>query len=407
MKSFMILGAGILQIPLIEQVKKSGYRTIVVSPDRDEPGACLADCFLCADVRDEKTILKYAEESRISAIMTDQTDLPVRTVAYVAEKMGLPGIGYDTATLFTDKYLMREKCRELGIQTLAYKKVSKLEEALLFFERLNKPVILKPIDNQGSKGVSKAETKSEVSDKFYEAMRYSASRSILIEEFVNGREFVVEGMAYAHQYRNLICGDTYYFDLPDVFSATSRVFPSVADKQLTKRVLELNERVVTGFGLKQGISHSEFIMKDDELYLIETAARGGGVFISSDLISLSTGINTEEFLVNIASGSAFSMPDIHESGRVCCYTAFFLPEGEVISVDGIEMVQAMPFIRRTNLNQIRAGMKTGQIRDKTSRYFMIVHAGTHEQLASFVERIKEAIRITVWTKAGLQGPIWS
>jgi phosphoribosylaminoimidazole carboxylase (NCAIR synthetase) len=64
----MILGAGILQIPLIEQVKKSGYRTIVVSPDRDEPGACLADCFLCADVRDEKTILKYAEESRISAI---------------------------------------------------------------------------------------------------------------------------------------------------------------------------------------------------------------------------------------------------------------------------------------------------------------------------------------------------
>jgi carbamoyl-phosphate synthase large subunit len=95
-------------------------------------------------------------------------------------------------------------------------------------------------------------------------------------------------------------------------------------------------------------------MKDDELYLIETAARGGGVFISSDLISLSTGINTEEFLVNIASGSAFSMPDIHESGRVCCYTAFFLPEGEVISVDGIEMVQAMPFIRRTNLNQIRA-----------------------------------------------------
>jgi hypothetical protein len=52
-------------------------------------------------------------------------------------------------------------------------------------------------------------------------------------------------------------------------------------------------------------------------------------------------------------------------------------------------------------------MKTGQIRDKTSRYFMIVHAGTHEQLASFVERIKEAIRITVWTKAGLQGPIWS
>ena len=122
MRNIMVLGAGTLQIPLIHQVKKCGYNTVVVSPRKSEPGFKYADHSVYVDLRDEHRILKYANEYNICGIVTDQTDIPVRTAAYVAEKMGLPGIGYETARLFTDKYLMREQCRELGIQTLQYKK---------------------------------------------------------------------------------------------------------------------------------------------------------------------------------------------------------------------------------------------------------------------------------------------
>ena len=118
----------------------------------------------------------------------------------------------------------------------------------------------------------------ELIQKFDKAISYSETGTVLIEQYVTGREFVVEGLVFNYEYANLICGDTHYFDIPDVFSATTRIFPSVANAELVQKVRDLNERIITGFGLKQGITHSEFIMDGNDIYLIETAARGGGDF---------------------------------------------------------------------------------------------------------------------------------
>lgn len=161
-KNILVLGAGALQVPLINRVKEKGFNPVVVSLHSDEPGMKMANDTIVADFVDEELMLKYAKQYNVVGVVTDQTDLPVRTVAYVSEKMGLPGIGYETACLFTDKYRMREKCKELGIDTLHYKLVGSLEEAKEFFTSLNKPVILKPINNQGSKGVCKVSSVEEL-----------------------------------------------------------------------------------------------------------------------------------------------------------------------------------------------------------------------------------------------------
>ena len=110
----MILGAGQLQIPIIEKAKERGYTVIVVSPDADEPGVGCADYYVNADVRNYEKIIDAANYYKIDGITTDQTDIPVRTAAYVAEKMGLSGIGYEKGLLFTNKYMQRIKCKELG-----------------------------------------------------------------------------------------------------------------------------------------------------------------------------------------------------------------------------------------------------------------------------------------------------
>ena len=407
MQNIMVLGANTLQIPLIQQVKKCGYNAIVVSPQQDEPGFKYADYSVHADVRDEETILKYAQKYQIAGIVTDQTDIPVRTVAYVAEKMGLPGIGYETACLFTDKLLMREKCREIGVPTLKYKSVNNVQDALNFYETLNCDAILKPVDNQGSKGISKVSNKGEIISKFNEAFSYSEVGLVLIEQFVTGREFVVEGLAYNYEFQNLICGDTHYFNIPDVFSATTRVFPSIADNELIKEVENLNKKIITGFGLKQGITHSEFIMDGNDIYLIETAARGGGVFISSDLIPLSTGLNTEELLIGIATGTLQKAPVVTKTGKVCCYVAFFLPMGEIVSLDGIDKVIAMPYTHRHNLDNLKIGLKTKTFKDKTARRFIVVSGDHHQQLTERVKSIQDILNIKVKTKDGLKGPIWA
>ncbi len=385
-----------------------GFTTIVVSPVKSEIGHRIADISEIYDVKDEEGLLACALKHQISGIITDQTDIAVRTVAYVAEKMGLPGIGYETACLFTDKYRMREKCKELGIPTLKYKMCHSLEEALEFFEELGEYAILKPVDNQGSKGVSFIDSKDKMIERFTEAMDYSKQKEVLIEQVAKGREFVVEGLAYNGMFTNLNVGDTYYFDIPDVFSATQRVFPTNADEELRKKVEDINQRIITGFGLKQGISHSEFIMNDNDVILIETAARGGGVFISSDLVSLCTGLDTEEFLLNIATGSISEAPKIGRDLKACCYQAMFLPVGVVERVNGVDKVVGLPYVHHHNLDDIVVGMQTKEPKDKTARFFLIVEGKDRDELNERVNSIKAILDgVDVRCADGsVKHPIW-
>ena len=404
----MVLGGSDVQVPLISQVKARGYKTVVVSPSASEPGKRYADIGIEANVKDKDFILEKARELRIDGIITDQTDIAVRTVAYVAENMGLSGIGSETARLFTDKFLMREKCRECGIRTLKYKKVKSVSEAVEFFRKLSAPMIMKPIDSQGSRGVVLIESEKDILENFEGSKEYSTAEEVLLEEFVTGREFVVEGVALNYEFENLIIGDTYYFDIANVFSAKQRVFPTNADALLKKKVLDINKKIITSFGLRQGITHSEFIMNGDDVILIETAARGGGVFISSDLISLSTGMCTEDFLINIALGEQKQFPEICADKCACCYLAFYLPVGTVVSADGIKAVQELDYTHRNNLDNINWGMQTKVYTDKTSRYFITVSANDRGELDNRIETIKGILdRIKVTTASGeTRGPIW-
>lgn len=402
----MILGASNLQVPLIKQAIESGYNTVVVSPNKGEPGFNYSTYSVYVDVCDEEAILYYARKYEIVGIATDQTDIPVRTAAYVADMLGLSSIGYETACLFTDKFLMREKCKELGIPVLKYKKVNNLEDAMDFFRIIDGEAILKPIDNQGSKGVSKITTQQELVNKFSTSLSYSRSGSILIEQYVNGPEFVVDGLVINYDFRNLICGEYNYFDIPDVFSSAYSIFPPQKNKSAINRIEELNRKIITGFGLKNGRTHSEFIMGEKEIYLIETAARGGGVFISSDIVPLLTGINNEELLINIATNKIQDMPPVVNTGIYCCCMAFYLPAGEVITLSGIEEVKALPFTHRNNLDDLYVGLKVNAHSDKTGRTFIIVSGRDNNELVKNIAFIRQTLQIEVMSKDEIKQPIW-
>lgn len=403
----MILGANTLQLPLINKANELGYQTLVVSPITAEPGHAIATYSEDCNVVDEDGVLALAKKYDICGIITDQTDLPVRTMAYVANKLGLPGNDYEVARIFTDKYLMREKCKEIGIRTLNYKLCHTLEEAEAFYKSVNRDVVVKPVDNQGSKGVSKVSSVEELHSGFQEAMEYSRSKSVLLEEFITGREFVVEGICVNYQYRNLCCGDTEYFDIPNVFSACKREFPSVAPKEVVEKVLAINEKICRGFGIKQGLTHAEYIMDGDDVILLEVAARGGGVFISSDLVHWQTGLETEEFLLEICTGKRNQLPDISWQGKSCCYISFFLPQGEVAKVEGVEDVINLPYTHHNNFETLTVGKTIKQNADKTGRYFVTFEAKNHEELMSFRKEIQNLLNVTVKDIDGtMQGIIW-
>lgn len=407
MDNILVLGAGSLQVPLIETIQARGYNPVVVSLNGDEPGMQIVKDKVIGDFCDEQEMLQVAKDWNVCAVVTDQTDLPVRTIAYINDSLGFPSIGYKRACLFTDKFLMREKCKEIGVKTISYALVNKLDEAMAFFHSNSRSVILKPINNQGSKGVYKVSSEEELKDKYSEAMKYSRGEPILIEEFITGPELVIEALALNGTVTNLICGDTHYFDVEDAFAARERVFPSNLDPKIVNQALELNKTIVTGFGLNQGLTHGEYIIDGDTIYLIEIAARGGGVYISSDIIPLMTGLKSTDLIVDIALKKYVPTPVIEQRNKVACYIAFFLPEGVITKIDGVDNVKSLSYIHHNNLDTLYVGKIIGRNIDKTSRYFIILEASSREELNNQINNIHDLLSVEIDSADGKKGIVWT
>ena len=407
MKKLLIVGAGIYQMPLIEYAT-SVCSVICAAPSIPEKiKKYLSKTYIC-DVRDKDSVLNFAREEKIDGVITDQTDIAVRTVAYVADKLGLSGIGYDVACQFTDKTLMRQRLVELGIKTIPFKSIRNFDEARdFFYVNSEHPVIIKPADNQGSRGVEVCRNLTELKNGVNKAIAYSKSSTAVIEKYACGREFVVEALCFKGEYKPLIWGDSHYFTINNMFAPYERIFPSDASDTTINKLLELNEKIIKGFRLRQGISHSEYIMDGDDIYLIETAARGGGCFISSDLINIGSGLNTEEFLVNLALGAQKKMPVLKDETKACSYMAFVLPSGTIESVEGVDVVKKLPYVHRNLLDTIIVGSKTTVTCDKTSRYVITIEADNLNQLKERMNYIRNTLKIRVNDNGNEQGIIFN
>ncbi len=405
--NILVLGAGSLQVPLIETVISKGYNPVVVSLDEHEPGMTMVKDRIVADFCDEEKTLEIAKKYNVCAVVSDQTDLPVRTVSYVANSLHLHSpMPYKTACVFTDKYLMRERCNELGIKTLRYRLCNTVKEVEDFVDRIGFPVILKPINNQGSKGVVQIDNHDELHNKLMLTMAYSRNNPFLVEEFVVGEELVIEAYTENGNVHNLICGDTHYFNIPDVFSAKQRIFPSQKSEDVVNKALRLNKAIIKGFGLSNGITHGEYIIVDDEVYLIEIAARGGGVFISSDIIPLMTGFDTNSFIVDSATGDVPNTTYEVNNDKCVCYLAFFLPKGVIISIDGFDSIIKQPYVHRHNLSSFYIGRKMKGNTDKTTRGFIVLEAKDLTHMNQIINNIKSTLIIKVLSDNIIQDVIW-
>ena len=403
MKKIMILGANNFLVPLIKTSKRLGFWTIVASPNEKEPGFEYADEKVIVDLCDKNAVLEAAQKLKIDGIISDQAETPVRTQAFVANKMGLPGIGEDKAELFTNKYLMREKCREIGIDTIKYKLVDNVNDAAKFYEQIGKPMIMKPIDSAGSRGVVKIEAVQTIYDQFDYSKDASKTGKVIIEEYIPGKELLIDGVVFNGIYQTLICGEYIKCNVPGVFSEYMGKYPAeITDNQLNE-VNKLVKKIIEGFGLPWGRTHTEVKINDNGIWLMETAARGGGRYISSGIVPMKTDFDSCEFLLKACVGE---IPVVHKNNKSCGYVSLFLPKGEVISVEGLQEVIDLPYTYSHNFEDIKVGFKTSEFKDKIEGRFIHLEADNDEQLYTRVEKIKQLIQIKIDTGEGMKGPIW-
>lgn len=409
MDKLLIIGAGIGQINIVKLAKSMGVYVAVVSP-KGYPAIELADELFECDIYDYDCIVDYARENGFTAVTSDQNDLMMPTVAYVAEKLGLPGNTFNQVNSYCDKNNFREVCLKAGIPVPANIEIH--DNSMPAFDS-DLPWIVKPSDSQSSIGISKINSKEEYASAVEYALSKSKHHKAILEQFFTGDEVVCEGFVYQGKYYNLFFGDRRYFKGTLIPSQT--LFPSELDVTILNQILECEKAITKEINPSFGIIHSEYLVNKQtgEFCIVESAIRGGGVYISSHLVPLATGIDVNSLLLKCALGHAIK-EDVeltlnNRKQGASAYVCFTLPEGVVTEINGLDNVSEIDGVAMCDIRNLSVGDKTEKMIAKGMRKGpIIIYADTRSGLETIIKQIKETINVKVTSPEGeLKNVLWS
>lgn len=406
-KKILILGAGEGQIPLIHRAKEAGWHTIVVSPKGDYPGFELADEIAYCNIADIDAVVELAKTMQVQAIATDQTDIPVMAIQRVAKEMGVPAIHCEDINNFRYKSRMRELCQSAGIKTIPYLVTNDIHAVKYFFEQQVGSVIIKPVDSQGSRGVTQVKTIAELRDAFDKAMSYSKQKKVIVEQFIDGQEVEVDTVMYRDEIKAVLIGDVFNFESIQIFSAYERIYPSQLPTTMQDEIRRVNAQTLKVLGLHTGWTHGEYMVATNgDVYLLEVGARGGGNYIGSDIVKTMIGVSTDEMAFRTAIGDESFYNEVGLTNKCCAYKCFCLPEGTISKIDIDETWLYSDSVLRHNLEGLHVGKVCHRTTDKTTRYTVIVVADNHQALRKRMDDIPNHISIEVTSDEGKKGCIW-
>lgn len=412
MPKLLVVGAGVGQVNLIEKARKQGIHVTVVTQPGPYPGIAIADDVIYCDIFAREQVAEEAKKRGITAVTSDQNDLMMPTVAYVAEKLGLPGNKYEQVQAYFNKNRFRDNCDKLGIPVPKHIAVDCVNFDFFDFNPFF-PLIVKPADSQSSVGVRRVENDAELREALAFALSKSFSHTAIVEEFFEGKEIVCEGFIDDGEYRLLAFADRKYFELSGLQIPSQTLFPSSVRPELLECVLECERKMAAFIKPAFAITHSEYLIdeKSNEIRIVESALRGGGCYISSHLIPYATGIDINDMLLAKVLGMNIDLDSILTTRKdsAAGYVCFHLPKGVISSVDGIHDLLAFDFVKAAFLNEIKLEQRAQMIFHKGMRQGPILVIGKdREELDRNVAIIQQTLRITVRTDSGVvSGVVWN
>lgn len=302
MNNLAIIGASYLQLPLIERAKELGYTTHVFAWKANDVGEDAADYFYPISIIEKERILKKCREIGVCGICSIASDIAMVTVGYVASKLGLCANSMQTVERSTNKHLMRLAFEQNGVPSPKSYLVD-ANTAIDTFD-LSYPIIVKPTDRSGSRGIFKLENKSGLRNAIKKATDESFAKQALIEEFAEGEEFSVEYISYQGKHRFLALTKKFTTGAPH-FIETAHVEPADVNTATLSAIQTVTEQALDALGITCGASHTELKIADDgSIKVIEVGGRMGGDCIGSDLVKLSTGYDFVKMVIDTACGKA-------------------------------------------------------------------------------------------------------
>lgn len=313
-KKLMLLGGLRYLLPVIEEAHKLGVYVITADYLPNNIAHKFSDEYCNVSIIDKDAVLKAAQELQIDGILSHAVDPGVVSAAYVAEKMGLPfQCSYKAASILQDKSLFRRFLAENGFNCPKAKGYDNVEDALKDVEYFNWPVVVKPVDSAGSKGVSKVETPEQLRSAIEFALSESHNGHFIVEDFLEkeglsagSESFVVDG--------KLLYNGIYdqFFDNEAVnpYAPSAEMWPSTKSEKYQEEIKSELQRLFTLLGVTTGLFNVEWrVCKNGKAYLMEVSPRAGGNRLA-EMLNYAADVNIIEAEVRKAVG--LPVQEIHE-----------------------------------------------------------------------------------------------
>lgn len=398
MRNALVIAGGMWQRPLVKYLQEGGYSVTVVDPYTTSASVSIAERHIALDVREKEAILEAIQESgiRYHLVCTDQSDISVDTVAYLAEKLDLPGNSMEAVERFANKFKCLQYAEKVNMPVPEYCQVSTLAEVKAFLEKQGAPLIIKPCDSQSSKGIhviDECTTDEEIKQYLADALQYSFIHRCILERFVFGYEITVEGFCADGKHHVTAVSKKRHFKTG---IASTLTYPGEVPDALLQRIIEADDRFVENSGLRFGPTHAEYIVNEDQdcFWLVEIACRGGGTLISSDIVKWVSGFDVYDAYLRCLEGneSSIDMHQLQPLHRSAELHFFDFGTGDILHVEGVETVRNMDGVIYADLDCLKVGTHITSCQDDRSRQgFVIVFAKDKEQLATRISAINHTL----------------
>lgn len=306
-KKVLILGVASVQMDAILELKKMGCETFAIGMAKDGPGADVADHFDIINILDEEGIINHIINNKIDVVYSTGSDLAIPVACRVSEKLGIPHfVSSKTAYICNHKNVMRETLTQNCKGNIPYQVFEKIEKISIPF-----PVILKPSDSQGQRGVFLIHSQKEFEEHFEDVKKFSREGKVIVEKYIDGPEISVNGYIVNGEVKYLIASDRdtwpEYTGLIHKHIVPSTVLGENARNKMRVVVEEACNRV----GIKNGPVYFQMKVENDMPYIIEMTPRLDGCHMWN-ILEMATGVN----LMKLVFAHLLNN-DISELDKIC------------------------------------------------------------------------------------------
>ena len=355
MKTLLLLGGSRYLLPVIRAGQALGCRVITCDYLPDNIAHRYSDAYANVSIVDREAVLALARKEKIDGVMSFACDPGVVTAAYVAQEMGLPNVGPLTSVeLLQDKGRFRRFLTENGFPVPFSQSFSAGEELPL--SRLRYPLMVKPVDSAGSKGVTRVDREEELPAAIRHALDFSRAGRFILEDFIAPLGFPSDTECFSVDGElRFVSFNNQYFDpkASNPYTPAGFTWPSTMPESAQKDLTEQLRRLLKLLGMGTCVYNVESRLgSDGTAYLMEVSPRGGGNRLC-EMLRYTTGVDLIEAAVRAALGMPVSIPERFEYQGSWSYVALHSYESGLF--EGLDITEdARPYLVEEDL-WVRAG----------------------------------------------------